>query len=1071
MLRIRRSLSGWLVLLMVLSLLPGMPIAALADMESDEPLPVPGIPQKIEYSPVTASSVTINWEPVEGAEGYHIYRRDARRSTAELIDTVDGVGYVDLTVVPGTDYWYSISAFNSSGEGERSKEAFIVLPRNTVVEVNRFEVFTTGSRLRLGDLDGDGRTDILVANITHQSDYTVNGSVIYALVAYNIEGDVLWTFSLDPNFRLRNENDPWNYDAGSGVRNSSADEPVNITDVNGDGYNEVVAIMHPSKNRGSNYTGGVFLILDGRTGQILLDASGRECRINIEDLDIPGKTTTGGRPNVNRLGDQIIFANLDGRTTPDGKSLRQHVVIKARYDSVTALEMFDKDGNFTMDFVFQQTGRYPGQNQSEAGHTVLAIDLDGDGIEELVSNYTVFKSYIDEDGNLSMDAWWWIKSNVEMRSGKEGDPKNDPTPVYYPGTTERVQTSGHVDTIQAGYLYDGGELVIIFGGAGPDGANSRASTFAYTWDGRFLWVSRSATEPQSLVLGRFRTDSPGLTTYGLDRRQRSNWPNGKDGLFLIGTNGEVLMSEPNNRNGSWSTIVIRVDNWTGTYATMAMAFNRNTQAIEAGHTTNPERLKPSLYDGYFNLIFEMEDPTPETEYRFMAADIMGDSKTELIGYTDGRRQNNQALAPIEQFGVISIFYNDTHGDAEFDENGKITKESALAIMRSGITGQPKPMTNFMSNYSRYPTDWYFENIEEMAPASVQIHPVSPSSNYITWTPILIADSYTLYKNGEKIGDFVDIGYLDEDVVPGSTNTYTVVAHQGDKSSRPSYPRSYTSGKEQPEAYLSGSASVVAGSTFDLNFHIKGVDDGGFEQVLAQDLTIRFDPDALTFVQAESLVEGLEIIDSKEVSPGTIRFLTAALGEDKGTSANGDFLKFTFIAKPVAASGETSVTVEDVVLANRLGQELTVPGSTLTFEVQRAVDKSALRALISTAQSLHDAAQEGNAHGLYAPGSKAALQAAIEEAQAVADQASATQQQVDAATEALAAAIAAFEASKISADVNGDEAVSIGDLAIVAAGFGKTSSDSDWDPYKSGDVNHDGVIDIADLAIVAAKILE
>src|SRR6185437_9236041 len=119
---------------------------------------------------------------------------------------------------------------------------------------------------------------------------------------------------------------------------------------------------------------------------------------------------------------------------------------------------------------------------------------------------------------------------------------------------QRVSTTDHVDTIQAGYLYDSDELVLIFGGAGPDGANSGASTFAYTWDGNFIWVSNSAIEAQSLVLGRYRTDATGLTTYGLDRRLRTGWPNGQDGLFLLGTNGEVLMTEPNNRNGSWSSI-------------------------------------------------------------------------------------------------------------------------------------------------------------------------------------------------------------------------------------------------------------------------------------------------------------------------------------------------------------------------------------------------------------------------------------------------------------------------------------------------------------------------------------
>lgn len=793
MLARKGTLRGLLVVaVMLLSWLVAANIPANAAVNA------PGVPQNVEYSPITTDSVTINWSPVDGAEGYNIYRRDAKASTAELIGTVESVGYVDFTVEVGTDYWYSVSAFNSGGEGAASKEAFIVLPLDATVEVNRFEVFTTGSRLRLGDLDGDGRTDILVTNTSHQANYTLNGSVIYALVAYNIEGDILWSFSLDPTFRLRNDDDPWNYDAGSGVRNSSSDEPVNITDVDGDGYNDVVAIMHPQKNRGSNYSGGVFLILDGRTGQILRDASGNEARINIADLDIPGKTTSGGRPNVNRLGDQIIFANLDGRTTADGESLRQHVVIKARYDSVTALEMFDEDGNFTMDFVFQQTGRYGGQNQAEAGHTVLAVDLDGDGVEELVSNYTVFKSHVNEDGSLGMDAWWWIKSQVEMRSGQAGDPKNDPTPVYYPGTTQRITTTDHADTLQVGYLYDGGtggdkgELVVVFGGAGPDGANSQASTFAYTWDGKFIWVSRTALEPQSLVLGRYRTDAPGLTTYGLDRRQRSSWPNGRDGMFLVGTNGEALMIEPDNPNGSWSSIVIRVDNWTGTYSTMVMAFNRNTEAIAAGQTTNPERMKPALYDGYFNKLFEMEDPSPETQYRFMAMDIMGDARTELVGYTDGYRQNNQPLTPIEQFGVVSIFYNDSHRDAVYDENGNVTEESALAIMRSGITGKPRPMTNFMSNYSRYPTDHYFENIEDMAPASPQVRPVTFSSNFVTWAPVITADSYSLYRNGVKIGDFEEIGYLDTGVNPGTSNSYTVVAHKGGKSSPHSYPRTVTS---------------------------------------------------------------------------------------------------------------------------------------------------------------------------------------------------------------------------------------------------------------------------------------
>jgi len=60
--------------------------------------------------------------------------------------------------------------------------------------------------------------------------------------------------------------------------------------------------------------------------------------------------------------------------------------------------------------------------------------------------------------------------------------------------------------------------------------------------------------------------------------------------------------------------------------------------------------------------------------------------------------------------------------------------------------------------------------------------------------------------------------------------------------------------------------------------------------------------------------------------------------------------------------------------------------------------------------------------------------------------------------------------ELSPDINGDGKVSIGDLAIVAANYGKTSADSDWEQAKRADVNGDGKIDVDDLALIAKKIL-
>lgn len=56
----------------------------------------------------------------------------------------------------------------------------------------------------------------------------------------------------------------------------------------------------------------------------------------------------------------------------------------------------------------------------------------------------------------------------------------------------------------------------------------------------------------------------------------------------------------------------------------------------------------------------------------------------------------------------------------------------------------------------------------------------------------------------------------------------------------------------------------------------------------------------------------------------------------------------------------------------------------------------------------------------------------------------------------------------SGDLNGDGKVSIGDLGIVAAQYGKDSSSPDWQQAKRADLNGDGKIDIADLAAVASQ---
>jgi beta-galactosidase len=57
------------------------------------------------------------------------------------------------------------------------------------------------------------------------------------------------------------------------------------------------------------------------------------------------------------------------------------------------------------------------------------------------------------------------------------------------------------------------------------------------------------------------------------------------------------------------------------------------------------------------------------------------------------------------------------------------------------------------------------------------------------------------------------------------------------------------------------------------------------------------------------------------------------------------------------------------------------------------------------------------------------------------------------------------------DLNQDGRFSVGDLAIVAAAYGKSSTDTDWSLHKAADLNHDNKIDILDLSFIAQKIME
>jgi hypothetical protein len=146
-----RSWWGLAAVILLLGILVGVGVALLADSGGDDPedattttssstttssttaatLPPPTSPPTVPAAPgqVTnviagpgggSGEVNLEWDSVNGASTYRIYRSFTQGTTGSLVATVDTTSYTD---VPGQKSYYQVSAVGSGGlEGQRSVE-------------------------------------------------------------------------------------------------------------------------------------------------------------------------------------------------------------------------------------------------------------------------------------------------------------------------------------------------------------------------------------------------------------------------------------------------------------------------------------------------------------------------------------------------------------------------------------------------------------------------------------------------------------------------------------------------------------------------------------------------------------------------------------------------------------------------------------------------------------------------------------------------------------------------------------------------------------------------------------